>query len=752
MVSNVRLCRVVEAGDAISQLSNGQLIGGLFRALDQRQGENVGLLATPSQQSSSLYRSSSADEDTSSGFTNAATQPLDSSMLWTPDCGTAINWPQGPKEGLQRLTPIGSTPESSGNKQGANDSERGNPGFSAILDDGVAEEAVCLYTGDQQGLGLVVDISKSTLLPEDLAALHAKNCFTLPPERVRKQLLRCYFCHVHPFFPILEAKMLIVQYETGGPKQVNLLLLWSMFFASTNFLDNEAVTLAGYSSRKTMKRSLYQRAKALYDADYEKDKIPLIQSVLLLAFWYADSEDRDGSWHWIGIAISLCQTMGLHRNPSSEHRANGGSFLWQRQTVPPEQLRLWRLIWWMCYFRDTWLSFGMGRPTRTSLSDCDMPMPTVADFEAINFGMSSRHAEEYLPQDENRILRLLWVCLFDITLALGNILKNHYRPKKTSQHPIEAIAQDRERLLQCRSRFPSEDLCESSPVLSHMYHLYIYHEACQIALHRPYMAGKPGRPVDTTEETWKVQALRRGKIAASNIDSVLSKIDASGLMSTCQPMMVTAMIPALQIHLFESVSSDLVAKRLGRHHLDILMIMLSELRTTYWAADFIYSLFDRARKKLDSGKTRGSKRPLGSARTETLAHSMPPNNAPGDKTDARTHIPTTPQSPTNEHPAIRHPSRLASPQSTAATPHEVHRHGNEDPDPQLSGDIGLALAYDILPFQFDLGSSRNDFGAFDPTVAMFERQGNDSLNFCLSDRDLNLLFEVDNITNLPSRE
>lgn len=108
------------------------------------------------------------------------------------------------------------------------------------------------YLGEQQGLGLVVDICKphrnfhtnhfmvpqagtmSTLLPEDLAALHAKGCFSLPPERVRERLLWCYFHHVHLFLPILDAKAFITQYETQGPTKVNLLLLWGMFFASTN--------------------------------------------------------------------------------------------------------------------------------------------------------------------------------------------------------------------------------------------------------------------------------------------------------------------------------------------------------------------------------------------------------------------------------------------------------------------------------------------------------------------------------------
>lgn len=81
--------------------------------------------------------------------------------------------------------------------------------------------------------------TNSALLPADLAALHAKTCFTLPPENVCKRLLQCYFQNIHPFLPIIEAGTFITQYESGGPQQVNLLLLWTIFFAATNVGNNK---------------------------------------------------------------------------------------------------------------------------------------------------------------------------------------------------------------------------------------------------------------------------------------------------------------------------------------------------------------------------------------------------------------------------------------------------------------------------------------------------------------------------------
>ena len=108
------------------------------------------------------------------------------------------------------------------------------------------------YSGDQQGLKIVVDICKpdrkssanhfivpraaatSSLSPEDLSALQARGCFSLPSEAVREGLLRSYFHHVHPMLPIIDAGKFVNEYETGGAMKINLLLLWSMFFAATN--------------------------------------------------------------------------------------------------------------------------------------------------------------------------------------------------------------------------------------------------------------------------------------------------------------------------------------------------------------------------------------------------------------------------------------------------------------------------------------------------------------------------------------
>lgn len=52
--------------------------------------------------------------------------------------------------------------------------------------------------------------------------------------------------------------------------------------------------------------------------EYEQESVVLIQSCLLIGYWFPNLQDRTQSWHWTGIAISTVQTIGLHRNPDAK--------------------------------------------------------------------------------------------------------------------------------------------------------------------------------------------------------------------------------------------------------------------------------------------------------------------------------------------------------------------------------------------------------------------------------------------------
>ena len=182
-----------------------------------------------------------------------------------------------------------------------------------------------------------------------------------------------------------------------------------------------------------------------------------------MAFWYSDMEDRTGAWHWIGIAISLCQTLGLHRNPREDivrrhHHLSTG---------------LLRRIWWTCLVRDRWLSLSMGRPLRIQLEDCDTPMPTVGDITMEIESIPDSIARSYLPKDPQRKLAQLWVRLLKISVALGTMIRIFYR-LKGAEADLEDIKKCEEEIMKCA---PICETKEEEPILlAHACQLQLFYE------------------------------------------------------------------------------------------------------------------------------------------------------------------------------------------------------------------------------------------------------------------------------------
>ncbi|KAJ0309569.1 hypothetical protein COL516b_002816 [Colletotrichum fioriniae] len=331
------------------------------------------------------------------------------------------------------------------------DATEDSSAYAETLEGGKSREDGCVpfYPGDQRGPAFLIDIcepnrsskdnhflvpmpSIKALSPEDVNYLRMKGAFTLPPPHVREAMIRCYFHYVHPFAPILDASEFITEYEKG---RKSLLLLWSMFIAA---------------------------ASALYDADYEKDKVTLIQSVFLMGHWYTSTDDRAGPWHWNGIAISLSHTIGLHRlhMPANQQASQG--------TKP-----FWRRLWWSLYSREVWLSLGLGRPMRIALDDFDTSMPAAGDADVLAPEVKGQLGRKYLPE-EMQFLFETWLAFIGLSVALSNVLATNYRAKGVKPSRME-IEQSENQIRSFQYRVP-EAGNHSRVVASHIYQFKLYFE------------------------------------------------------------------------------------------------------------------------------------------------------------------------------------------------------------------------------------------------------------------------------------
>ena len=86
---------------------------------------------------------------------------------------------------------------------------------------------------NRTGHSLVPQIKSQNLDSETLNYLQLRGVFDLPSREVCEMLVRIYFHHVHPFFPVVRAKSFIEKFESPHHK-LSIHLLWSMFLAASN--------------------------------------------------------------------------------------------------------------------------------------------------------------------------------------------------------------------------------------------------------------------------------------------------------------------------------------------------------------------------------------------------------------------------------------------------------------------------------------------------------------------------------------
>ena len=138
-----------------------------------------------------------------------------------------------------------------------------------------------------------------------------EGAFTFADTEVCLVVLQAYFKWFHPCFPILDRFEIYKQHKSG---HISPLLFQAVLFIGASYCDDDAVHRMGFEDRPDAKQQLYNRAKALYDLDWENNKLTVLQSLFLISFWRAGPLNEKNTRYWLGAAISLAQTRGFHRS------------------------------------------------------------------------------------------------------------------------------------------------------------------------------------------------------------------------------------------------------------------------------------------------------------------------------------------------------------------------------------------------------------------------------------------------------
>ncbi|OAA75124.1 Transcription factor [Akanthomyces lecanii RCEF 1005] len=392
------------------------------------------------------------------------------------------------------------------------------------------------------------------------------------PEDVCEILLRQYFEHVHFFLPVLDASTLLTYTENP----------------SLQFVNDGLLRRAGFLSRKEMKTAMYERAKCLYDLDQGSDKLTLIRAVTLLAFWYSDPQDHTGAWYWIGIAISLAQAINLHR-------ASGPGTRNQKSSPSSESVA--RRIWWSLVVRDRWIAVAKGRPMRIRNDSHDLLMPTHEDVHSELHQLKEQTFTNFISNDSSSMTEM-WLRMVRISDGLGDVLQLHYRIKGP-EPSMEEVDQLSHHLDELKLR---DKLDKYNDFLkAHGLQIELLYEATIAILYRPYVLSVTDPSMPDPGQQWKRKAIRRGREAASSTNNLLEQLIELDAVKWLKPMMITAMVPATQIHLADCKSDSSLIRGLGRNKLQLCMLVYADLRSTYWSADVMYRLFQRAQTLVGCG-------------------------------------------------------------------------------------------------------------------------------------------------------
>ncbi|KAF4998204.1 hypothetical protein FDECE_11846 [Fusarium decemcellulare] len=489
---------------------------------------------------------------------------------------------------------------------------------------------------------------------EDVKYLQIKGALSVPTLPLQNALLQAYVEYVHPYMPLMDLNSFlgIISSRDGQNGQTSLFLYQAVMFAASAFVDMKYLREGGYTTRKGARKSFFQKTRLLYDFDYESDRLVLVQALLLMTYWYETPDDQKDTWHWMGVAISLAHTIGLHRNPGSTSMA-------------PAKQKLWKRIWWSCFMRDRLIALGMRRPTRIKDEDFDVPMLEESDFEI-----------EILPEDNTvipasctlvrnldmqRELAIMCISKAQLCVCISHMLKAQYsvlirdkmKPENTTNstmmlfpnkqldnvesvnevdHELMAWAESLPTCCQYRTLTPLDVKDGRSTIAVQRTLLHMVYYTTISALHRPQFL--PSSPLQAPTTSRQVQDMSRLRVrdAAMHITRMATELHQCRLERFLPTTGVTVILPAMIIHLLEMKNPAPQARERATRGFRQCMRVMEKLREVYAAADYATGFLDAALRKaaidINSSVGPSTLAMMKRVPVEFSAQTPPPENAP----------------------------------------------------------------------------------------------------------------------------
>lgn len=384
-----------------------------------------------------------------------------------------------------------------------------------------------------------------------LRYLQDEGVFDLPTNAQCAPALRAFFTWFHPCFPVVDAADIARRFtENRVPK----VLMYAMLLVGSTYCEDAAIADMGLSDRFQAKTLFYTRAKLLFDADWERDEITLIQSLFLMSFQRNGPADVRDVRYWLGNVITLSESIGLHRSSCSVSK-----------TVETPTMR--RRIWWSIYVRERQSAASLGLPSRIRDEDCDIETLTAADLEAPDVDLEHPILAPTKPEHITYAIKMV-----EVSRLIGRIIDLHFVPGRTGSKAKDVESLDNaleawKDSLPQSMRFLSDET--NTSVWACLLHLAYNH--LRILIHRnSYLHSN-----DKTESSMIVTA------SACRISRIAEDMYTRGILGCGQMHMITSLFTSLCIHVISIRRDTGVNRRIAENRAQMCLICLKEIQK-YW--------------------------------------------------------------------------------------------------------------------------------------------------------------------------
>ncbi|RXG48709.1 hypothetical protein VDGE_09033 [Verticillium dahliae] len=404
----------------------------------------------------------------------------------------------------------------------------------------------------------------------EIDILHQRGAFLLPPRTLCDELIDSYFKWVHPIVPVINRTRFMRQYR--DPKNPpSLLLLQAVLLAGSRVCTNPQLMDANGSTTPAA-LTFYKRAKALYDANYEDDRVTIVQSLLLMGWYWEGPEDvTKNVFYWSRVATIVAQGSGMHRSV-------------EQSQLSRSDKRLWKRIWWTLFTRDRSVAVALGRPVHINLDDSDVEMLTEDDFIEDEADRSS----EYPPDPIHVQFFMQYVKLCEI---MGLVL--------SQQYSVASKGRQRNAIDLTHSDMALADWLQNCPKLvywevarhhfwSALLHSNYYTTLC--LLHRAHMPpnGVATRFPDDSPYPSRNIAFQ----AAAMITSITENLAAHKELRYCPAFVVYSLFSALIMHVYQMRSPVPSIQQVTQDRLRTCMQALKEVSRVWLVGKMVYTLFE----------------------------------------------------------------------------------------------------------------------------------------------------------------